>query len=201
MKKNLKGILRRMKPGGESKGGGRVTSPSAPLAADPTPPSMPPPGQTMLSAPEPLDPPLASPVPEPSAPPIASDPESSPTHDVDPWRRAYEIVQEREPELLADYGKHLTSLQDNAVASADLATPRSVESTVKRLLEDRDKKQLRVSLLGKDIKIREQTEKLVKFFVWVDPVVKNAVSAQPYAALAWSGVSLLLPVGTYTFND
>ncbi|KAJ6078055.1 uncharacterized protein N7446_000991 [Penicillium canescens] len=36
-------------------------------------------------------------------------------------------------------------------------------------------------------------ERSVKFVLWFDPIVKNAVSTQPYAALAWSGASLLLP--------
>jgi hypothetical protein len=97
---------------------------------------------------------------------------------------------------MTDYKKHLASLQDDATLSADLSTPRSVESIVNKLWEDREKKQWRVSLLGKDIKIREQAERLAKFLLWSDPIVKNAVSAQPYAALAWSGVSVLLPVGS-----
>jgi hypothetical protein len=105
------------------------------------------------------------------------------------------MLQEREPELMADYKKHLASLQDGATASADLSTPRSVESITKQLLEAREKKQWRVSLLGKDVKIREQAERLAKFLLWTEPIVKNAVNTQPYASLAWSGVSLLLPVG------
>jgi hypothetical protein len=116
------------------------------------------------------------------------------SHDLDPWARAYEIFQNRQPELVADYKKHLASLQHDAVASIDLSTPRSVESIVRQLLEDREKKQWRVSLQGKDIKTREQAERLVKFLIWSDSTVKNALSAQPYAALAWSSVSLLLPV-------
>ena len=125
----------------------------------------------------------------------ASDTASSPSHDVDPWVRAYKIFREREPELMADYAKHLASVQGDPLASVDLSVPWSVESIVRQLLEDREKKQWQVSLLGKDIKIREQAEKLAKFLLWSDPIVKNALNAQPYAALAWNGVSLLLPVG------
>jgi len=80
------------------------------------------------------------------------------------------------------------------VTSVDLDTPPSVESIVKTLLEDREKKAWRVSILGKDIKIRKQAERLAKFLLWSDPIVQKALSAQPYAALAWSGVSLLLSV-------
>ncbi|RYP67000.1 hypothetical protein DL771_007496 [Monosporascus sp. 5C6A] len=139
---------------------------------------------------------VSSPSATPATGPISPSP-SAPSHDVDPWSRAYEIVQEREPELMVDYKKHLASLQgDTAASAADLSSQGSVEPIVKRLLENREQKQWRVALLGKDIKIREQVERLAKFLLWSDPVVKNAFSAQPYAALAWSGVSLLLPLLT-----
>lgn len=96
---------------------------------------------------------------------------------------------------MEDYKKHLASLQDDTATGADISNRQSIESIVKQLWEDREKKQWRVSLLGKEIKIRAQAERLAKFLLWSDPIVKNALSAQPYAALAWSGVSLLLPVG------
>ena len=117
------------------------------------------------------------------------------TTDTDPWTGAYAIVQRREPELMTDYKKHLASVHGGAPV-ADLSTPRSVESIVNKFLDDREAKQWRVSLLDSDIKIREQAERLVKFLLWSDPIVRTAVTAQPYAALVWSGVSLLLPVGS-----
>ena len=46
------------------------------------------------------------------------------------------------------------------------------------------------------MKIRNQVERLTKFLQWSDPLVKAAVSAQPYAALAWSVVGLLLPASS-----
>ncbi|PQE04266.1 ankyrin repeat protein [Rutstroemia sp. NJR-2017a BVV2] len=204
------------KPSGELKGGNRGSSLFATAAVDLSSPTttvapgsasepanvssittiitQPPPEQAAPSITQPAS---SSPAPAPSAPiqPTASDTPATPlSHDLDPWARAYEIFQNRQPQLVADYKKHLASLRNDAAASTDLSTPRSVESIVKQLLEDREKKQWRVSLLGKDIKTREQAERLVKFLLWSDPIVKSAVSVQPYAALAWSGVSLLLPV-------
>lgn len=113
----------------------------------------------------------------------------------EPWARAFQIVQEREPKLMGDYKVHLASLQDD-LAVTDLSAPRSVQALVDSLQKEREQKQWRVSLFNSDIKIREQTEKLSKFLLWSDSIVKSVVSAQPYAALAWTGVSLLLPVGT-----
>ncbi len=161
-------------------------------------PASSPPGQAVSSVPQPLHPtalPPAQPVVGAPAGTIASDTTAS--RDVDPWARAYEIFEKREPGLAADYKTHLASLQPDGAAGADLSDPRSVESAVKQLLEDREKKQWRISLPGKDVKVREQAERLAKFLLWADPVVKSALGAQPFAALAWSGVTLLLPVSTY----
>ncbi|KAF5860120.1 hypothetical protein ETB97_002027 [Aspergillus alliaceus] len=69
-----------------------------------------------------------------------------------------------------------------------------VESAVSKLLKDREEKQLRVSVRSHDIRIRTQVERLAKLLLWADPVVRAAVSTQTYAALAWSSVSILLPV-------
>lgn len=72
----------------------------------------------------------------------------------------------------------------------------SVKLAVTRLEAEREEKQWRVQLLGrKDIVLRDQVENLVKFAIWSNGVVSDALSAQPYAALAWSGVQILLPVG------
>ncbi|KAH8434493.1 uncharacterized protein LDX57_012138 [Aspergillus melleus] len=114
---------------------------------------------------------------------------------VDPWTRAFELFQERtdDQELVSAYTDHLGFVQGDGSAGPDLSRKSSVETVVEKLLEDRDQKQWKITIMDRDIKIRSQLEKLAKFLSWSDPVVKSAVSTQPYAALAWSGVSLILP--------
>ncbi|KFY86569.1 hypothetical protein V498_07459, partial [Pseudogymnoascus sp. VKM F-4517 (FW-2822)] len=56
--------------------------------------------------------------------------------------------------------------------------------------------QWKVYILGRDINIRAQFERLTKILQWSDPLVKSTIITQTYAALAWSGVSLLLPLLT-----
>jgi hypothetical protein len=113
--------------------------------------------------------------------------------DADLWEQAYEIFRKQEPDLIDNYNKHLLG---NVAAGADLSSRASVETVLKKLLEHREKKQWQINFLSHDIKIRTQVEGLAKFLQWSDPFVKDAVSTQPYAALAWSGVSLLLPASS-----
>ncbi|CAG7917050.1 unnamed protein product [Penicillium olsonii] len=104
------------------------------------------------------------------------------------------MVLARERELMEAYARHLTSLQGESAENTDLSVPKSVESAVEQLVKLREEKKWRLSILGKEVKIREQVERLAKFVLWSEPIVTKALSAQPYAALGWSGVTLLLPL-------
>ncbi|KAJ5248263.1 hypothetical protein N7497_008324 [Penicillium chrysogenum] len=123
-------------------------------------------------------------------------PSTSAVQDIDIWTTAYEVVENREPELMTDYASHLASIQGNPTTRNHISSSEFVEDVVKQLLEEREKKQWRLPLLGNNVIIRKQAERLAKVLLWADPVVKRAVSTQPYAALAWSSVSILLPLLT-----
>lgn len=68
---------------------------------------------------------------------------------------------------------------------------------VKAQLHDRETKQLVMNLGNHSVKVREQGEKVIRFIMWSKDIVAQAVTAQPYAALAWSAVSILLPVSPH----
>ncbi|KAK4447117.1 hypothetical protein QBC34DRAFT_468419 [Podospora aff. communis PSN243] len=121
------------------------------------------------------------------------------------WARAFHHFMESRPELAAYYAQHVHSLGDSTGVAPEEERPtgnsrpstlQTIDLIVKKLHQDREQRQWKIPLAGKDIKIREQAEKLAKFLLWSDPIVKDALSAQPYAALAWSGVSFLLSLLT-----
>lgn len=114
------------------------------------------------------------------------------------WSRAYSILQERDAELIKQYGKLLQANTGNiADVNADsslLADPTAIKQTISDLVTLRENKQWKVTLGGQTIKAKDTVEKLAKLLVWSDKVIKDALSAQPYAALAWAGVSVFLPL-------
>ncbi|KAL6835232.1 hypothetical protein V8C40DRAFT_261883 [Trichoderma camerunense] len=116
--------------------------------------------------------------------------------DDDTWALAFKMAQQRESKLMLAYEEYLLSLQGDNAASGDMSIPEIIQSTVKRTIEDEEKKSWRASLFGAEFEVRIQVEKLTKFLLWSESIVKVAMSSQPYAALAWSGVSLLLPLIT-----
>ncbi|ETS85637.1 hypothetical protein PFICI_03662 [Pestalotiopsis fici W106-1] len=115
--------------------------------------------------------------------------------ETDIWATAYQSFVRREGELATAYETHLTTITDaDSPTLRDLTSTDWAKSTVKHLEEKRQSNQWKFSFLGRDIKVREQAEKLTKTLSLCDSVVKQALSAQPFAALAWSGVSILLPL-------
>lgn len=136
---------------------------------------------------QPAEPPTATPLPTTLT---ENDNETSVLEDL--WTRAYRALSEREPELVEDYAKHVEA--GSVDAAGALSNPDSVRALVKSLQDTREKSQWKFSIRSKDHKVSDQLEKFVKLLALADGVVKQAVSSQPYAALAWSTVSVFIPV-------
>jgi len=116
--------------------------------------------------------------------------DAKPSEDL--WERAYRALEQREPDLVTEFA----CLVDPTVAESTKPSlsPEIIKNIISSKLQDREAKQMIIHLRNRPIKVREQGEKVVKFILWSNEIVSQAVSAQPYAALAWSGVSILLPV-------
>ena len=108
------------------------------------------------------------------------------------WERAYQAVKFREPDLVFDYERILASGTDSSV-NASFSLDSIVDLTSSKL-QDREATQLVIKLGKQPIKVREQGEKVIKFILWAKEIISAATSTQPFAALAWFGVSMLLKV-------
>jgi N-terminal domain of NWD NACHT-NTPase len=104
------------------------------------------------------------------------------------WSEAYRIVKERELALVQSYERNLSP------NNTTFTSPSQIQDAVKRSLDNREAHKIIITIAGKSIKIREYGEKLVKFTMWSKDLISSAVSTEPHAALAWVGISLLLPV-------
>ena len=112
--------------------------------------------------------------------------------------RAYNVLEIRDPELVAAYARYLdTSCVTSTTPAEHALSPKLIEAVIEEKLQINEAKKLVIPLGTESIKVREQGEKIVKFILWSSDFISTAVSAQPYAALAWSGVSLLLPVSYF----
>ena len=106
------------------------------------------------------------------------------------WKTAYDVLKEREPKLSEAYERNLTPDE------APFHDQARICQAIKDHLDDRENKQWIFSLGKRPIKIREHGEKALRFIAWSNDLVKAAVASEPHAALAWSGVALILPVSS-----
>ncbi|KAK2052645.1 hypothetical protein LY76DRAFT_555348 [Colletotrichum caudatum] len=116
----------------------------------------------------------------------------------DLWAQGFVLFQKRARDLAVDFRNNLLKT-GNVDADADPSVSDLhlwAQPAAARLLKERESKQWSVSLFDHDIKLRDQAEKLAKLLIWSDGIVKAAVSTQPCAALAWSAVSIFLPLLT-----
>lgn len=101
------------------------------------------------------------------------------------WAQAYRKLQEKEPELVQAFER---------ASGTCFTSSEQIQSTVKAQLDRREERQWIVAVAGKSVKVRQKGERLLKFILWSKDIVADAVNSQPYMALAWSGITMLLPV-------
>lgn len=109
------------------------------------------------------------------------------------WKQAYQQLGAREPSLIASfegflqkhYGFHrLSPTNDDFITKI---VESSIEKNEARQLIPSIRRERRYS-------IRKAGENVIRTILWANDFISAAISSQPYAALAWSGVSVLLPV-------
>jgi hypothetical protein len=69
-----------------------------------------------------------------------------------------------------------------------------LQNLVDRKLQDVQKAQLKITVSGKEVVVREQVRKVVHAILSAKDAIGSAVTAEPHAALAWAGVLVILPV-------
>ena len=104
------------------------------------------------------------------------------------WKRAYEDLKHREKEVLENYTK-AQRFENGTFQSAE-----HIHALIDRQLEERQLKQWVITLAGKPLRLREIGDKIIQFIAVSKEMVATTATLDPHAALAWSGISLLLPL-------
>ena len=120
----------------------------------------------------------------------------------DLWDRAHRFLREDKgnSQLLLAYERILASelnIDASPVASADWGSrerSKQVSDLIAKKLKVIEDKGWRLQLGDKTVEVKDQVNKVVKTVIWAKDFVSSAVSADPHSALAWAGVSLLLPL-------
>ncbi|MCJ1432221.1 hypothetical protein MMC27_001577 [Xylographa pallens] len=109
------------------------------------------------------------------------------------WALAYDALQRANPELIKKFN-YCLGLNSTDIDNKILVFP-SIDRVVQKAFEElkeaggSDEKLNRTSAT-----IRKYFEQTIKIIIASKDYISSAVSANPYAALAWTGVSVLLPL-------
>ena len=109
------------------------------------------------------------------------------------WVLAYDALQKSNPELAKkfNYCLGLTTRDTDHKIPVLPSIDGVVEKAIKELNETGGSNE---KLKKTSATIRKYFEQTIKIVIASKDYISSAVSANPYAALAWTGVSLLLPV-------
>jgi hypothetical protein len=119
------------------------------------------------------------------------------------WDRAYNVLRKKDEELIESYENGLLELQDPHQQAPGISTERSDGSADReeRLAKQVDLKlqavedaRLKFTIGKKEVIVKEQVDKIACAILFAKDFIGSAVSMEPYVALAWAGISTLLPV-------
>ena len=114
------------------------------------------------------------------------------------WDVAYEQLRTSDPDLVLRFQRCLAAMTNQAedVAMGPEFADRTVEEALSRLREA----QVERNLHRTSAKVRKYFEGSVKLVIASKDLISGAVAANPYAAMAWSGISIMLPVSSARFG-
>jgi hypothetical protein len=116
------------------------------------------------------------------------------------WNDAYDELRGQEGNLMKDYEATLCSDLATMVGSTVILSGSKVErkaqmiTLLSRKVAEVKKNTWKLRFGDHDVQLKDLAQPVVDIIQWTDEHISGALSANPYASIAWAGVSLLLPV-------
>lgn len=112
------------------------------------------------------------------------------------WQSAWQLLEENNADFVKKYRSFVDSVANDSVKEGrDQWSPKYQEEVLQKLREKREEGKWRIPLGSKDfLEVKDLSERIIRSIQGADRLITSAVSPQPYAALAWAGISILLPV-------
>lgn len=119
------------------------------------------------------------------------------------WNEAYEELKEKEKTLMKDYeaemSQDMTTMLGSislALGAPELAVRRKeqMRALVEKKVVEAKKNAWKLTYGDQEVIVRDLAKPIVNLINDAEKFVDGLVSANPYASIAWVGVSLILPV-------
>lgn len=116
------------------------------------------------------------------------------------WDEAYKKFCEENKSLVHDFEEYLLESKnpssDKIIISSGPERQGEIEKLAKDKLDALETSRLHFSVWGREIVVRDQLQKVLKFILACKDVISTAISAEPGASIAWSGALVILQVST-----
>ena len=121
----------------------------------------------------------------------------------DLWDEAYEALRETNSKIVERYEETIVRIDQEVPhlgQVGSVARQEQLSAFITRRLESIEKEEKSLVVAGKRFVLQEQVNRVVRIIIFAKDFVSSAVNAEPHAALAWTGVCMLLPVSIERFR-
>jgi hypothetical protein len=107
------------------------------------------------------------------------------------WNEAYEELKEKEESIIKDYE---AAMSEHGAPKVPVGRKEQMAALVEKKVAEAKKNTWKLRYGDNEVVLKDLAEPIVKLISDAEKFVDGLVSANPYASIAWAGVSLLLPV-------
>ncbi|KAK3689356.1 ankyrin repeat-containing domain protein [Podospora appendiculata] len=124
----------------------------------------------------------------------------SPEHAVDGidlWNQAYENLRVEEEGLILDYEDKLSSdlvTRPGLAGGPEISKRELMETILGYKMDEVNRDTWKLKFGSNEVQVKDLVEPVLGVIDWANEYITGAVEANPYASVAWAGVSLLLPL-------
>lgn len=119
----------------------------------------------------------------------------TPIHEL--WSLAYEKLREEDEDLIVDYEGKLTgnlAAGLDSVFGTEVSTRDRMETILRRKMDEVNRDAWKLKFGSSETQVKDLVQPVLGVVNWANNYIAGAVSASPYASMAWAGVSVILPV-------
>lgn len=116
------------------------------------------------------------------------------------WSEAYQDLKAQQSELVNKYEARLSNdplmilSPISGLLGIQVSAQDQMATFLRKKMSEVEGKAWKLKFGDKEFRVKDLAEPVVGIIKWTEKYVDGAISANPYASVAWAGISLLLPL-------
>ncbi|KAK3317580.1 ankyrin repeat-containing domain protein [Cercophora scortea] len=113
------------------------------------------------------------------------------------WDQAYENLRVEEESLIRDYEDRLSrdlATRPDLAGGPEVSKRELMETILKYKMDEINRDTWKLKYGSNEVQVKDLVEPVLGVVDWANEYITGALEANPYASMAWAGISLLLPL-------